>query len=224
MVKKLKGTIEKIIEESEDVKSFWIKLEEDFAFTPGQFVIVSLPDLEKKGAFSIGSSPTEHKNKILITVKKVGLLTGKLHEAKLGDIINIIGPLGDFTFKEQNNDLVLIAGGCGIVPFRSIIHYVLDKKLKNKVVLLYSARTEKDIIYRYEWEKLKNKNIKIVITLTRQQWEGRTGRIDKQLIEDSARNLKNPEFFVCGPQQLVEEISEKIKQAGYNRIRIDKWR
>lgn len=224
-VKKLTGKIEKIIDETEDVKSFWIKLPEEFVFVPGQFVMVSSPGLDKKGAFSIGSSPTEFNDKILVTVKKVGLLTGKLYEAKVGDAVNITGPLGDFTFKEQKNDLVFISGGCGIVPFRCIIKYVIDKKLPNKIVLLYSARTEKDIIYNYEWKKLENKNIKIMITLTRQEWKGRMGRIEEKLIKEAAEGLNNPEFFICGPQVLVDEISGKIKNLGYeNRIRVDRWR
>ena len=71
-VKKLTGKIEKIIAETEDVKSFWIKLPENFDFIPGQFVMISLPGLEKKGAFSIGSSPTEFKDRILIYVEPYG--------------------------------------------------------------------------------------------------------------------------------------------------------
>ena len=224
-VKKLTGKIEKIIVETEDVKSLWIKLPEKFEHIPGQFVMISLPGLEKKGAFSIGSSPTEFKDKILITVKKVGLLTGKLHDAKVGDEIIVTGPLGDFTFKNQKNDLVFIAGGSGIVPFRCVIKYVIDKKLENKIVLLYSARTEKDVIYSYEWDKIKSKNVKIIITLTRQEWKGPMGRINEDLIKESIKGLNEPEFFICGPQVLVEEISGKIKNLGYeNRIRVDRWR
>ena len=183
-VKKLTGKIEKIIRETEDTKSFWIKLPENFDHIPGQFVNISLPSLEKKGAFSIGSSPTEFKDKILITVKKVGLLTGKLHDAKVGDEIIVTGPLGEFTFKNQKNDLVFMAGGTGIVPFRCITKYVIDKKLNNKIILLYSARTEKDIIYNYEWDKIKNKNVKIITTLTRQEWKGPMGRINEDLIKE----------------------------------------
>ncbi|MBW3023282.1 hypothetical protein KY308_04215, partial [Candidatus Woesearchaeota archaeon] len=80
-VKKIKGKIEEIIVETENVKSYWIKLDEEMNFIPGQFVMLSIPGLEKKGAFSIGSSPTESKNRILLTIQKVGLLTGKIDEA-----------------------------------------------------------------------------------------------------------------------------------------------
>jgi len=223
-VKRLAGKIEKIIKETEDVRSFWIKLPEEFDFIPGQFVMLSVPGLDKKGAFSIGSSPTEFKDRILITVKKVGLLTGKLHEAKAGDEVMITGPLGEFVFREEKNDLVFIAGGTGIVPFRCIINYANDKKLPNRIVLFYSARTERDIIYSYEWAKLHTKNTKIIITLTRQEWKGPMGRINEEMIKENVKNLKDPVFYVCGPQQLVEEVTQKIKNLGYEKIKIDRWR
>ncbi|MBW3022739.1 hypothetical protein KY308_01385, partial [Candidatus Woesearchaeota archaeon] len=154
------------------------------------------------------------------------LLTGKMDEAKVGDEVLITGPLGEFVFKEEENkenDLVFLAGGTGIVPFRCLIKYITDKKLKNRMVLLFSARTKEHIIYK-DLPNIKNESFKYVITLTRQEWDGPMGRINEDLIKKSVEGLKNPVFYVCGPQILVEELTEKIKKLGYDRIKVDRWR
>ena len=139
----------KIIDETPDVKTFRLKSENNIDFIPGQYCMVSFPDDEdNKRPFTFSSSPTE-KGYIDLTVKKMGVFTTKLYSLGIGDKLKIIGPNGeslnfDGSVKE---DIVFIAGGSGITPFISALRYAAIKNLPNSITLLFSSKTEKDIIY-----------------------------------------------------------------------------
>ncbi len=116
---------------------------------------------------------------------------------------------------------ILLAGGIGITPFRSIIKYNIDRALKDiKLHLLYANSTPEEIAFRQElesWAK-ENENVKVDITISKpeesqQKWTGLTGRIDEVMIRKLIENWKveigNLTFWLCGPPPMVE-ATEKI--------------
>ena len=131
----------------------------------------------------------------------------------------------------MKENLVLIGGGLGITPLRSIIRYCTDKKLPNRVNLIYSARTPKDIAYKEELESLekKNPNYKLAFTITRPEpghkWKGRTGRIGEELLSSNIKNIENTLFFVCGPLQFVKDIKDMLEGLGAKKeqVKADIW-
>ena len=217
-----------IIDETSDTKTFRVE-NNNVDFFAGQFFMVRFDDPTFHRAYSIASSPTQ-KNHIDITMDLVGEFTHKLWESKVGDYLIFKGPYGKFYFNEEmKNNLILIGGGLGITPLMSIIRYCNDKNLPNKINLLYSAKTPKHIIYDEEIKKIKNPNFKYTVTITRsndeQNWSGRKGRIDLDLLKENIDDVENSLYFLCGPLEFVKCMIADLETLGAKKeqIKTDIW-
>ena len=230
-IQEYKLKIIEIIDETPDIKTFRVE-NDNIPFYPGQFFMVRFEDSEAfKRAYSIASSPTQ-KHYIDITMNLVGEFTKKLWQAKVGNYLLFKGPYGKFYFDEaMSSDLILIGGGLGITPLISIIRHCNDKGLNNKIQLIYSVRTPRDIIYTEEIKKLKgqNPNFNYTITITRPDdktiWTGKTGRIDIDLLKSSIGNVENSLYFLCGPISFVKSAIEMLESLGAKKeqIKTDIW-
>ena len=110
-------------------KLFRLQLDDgsSLAHQPGQFIQVSIPGLTE-APISVASSPTRGPE-FELGVRRAGMLTGAMHQLKIGSKLGIRGPFGrPFQLKElQGKQLLLIAGGCGLAPLRSLIQYCQDR-------------------------------------------------------------------------------------------------
>ena len=236
MVKKIETIVIKVKQETYDVKTIRFDLKDNpMDFKPGQFITIFV-DVDINGEktkqsrpFSISSSPN-NKEFIEISVKVYpDSVTAKaIHNLKEGDIVTIMGPGGRFIYDEsKGRNLVLLAGGNGVTPLRSITHYVLDNNLDVNVTLIYSNKTPEDIIFRKEIDELtkKHKNFKRIFTITRvneskSKWDGNVGRINAELIRSSVEELSSAIFYVAGPPQMVEDIVNVLKDLGIEDFKI----
>ncbi len=203
----------------------------EFSFLPGQYAQIELQLKEseqfkvlnneprtQKRTFSISSSPLQ-KGYLELTTKAIdrGLVSVYLLKyLKLGDIIKLKGPLGKFFFDEKTTkkNIVFLAAGSGISPLMSMIRYIHEKKISINTTLLYSNKTQQEILWKEEIETMvkTNAHIKHVFTLTQEAWQGRTGRIDKDLVFSYVKEKENTDFYVCGPPTFVEGIEQILKQ------------
>jgi len=154
----------------------------DLGHMPGQFVEVSVTGVGE-APISISSSPTR-KGVFEMVIRRVGNVTQALHKKKAGDKVGIRGPFGT-TFPVDTNlkgkHIIFIGGGIGMVPLRSAIQYVLDKRKDyGKVVILSGTRTPQDRLFTAEmaeWGKMEN----VVLLETADQpapdWKGHVGVI-----------------------------------------------
>ena len=235
-IKEFASKVIEIIDETPTVKSFKVELPKDFDmnFLPGQFFMVSFPDnqeIKTARAYSISSSPTE-KSYLEIALNKVGQFTKKMFELKENDLLKFKGPYGKFYFNdEMKNDLILMAGGTGITPLISIIRYCTGHGLQNNIAFFYSVRNPAEIIFHEEIKKLKEQNphFKYYITITRPEeehkWEGRTGRIDFDLLKDEIQKPEDKIYFLCGPKEFVGDIVSMLAMLNVKReqIKTDIW-
>jgi ferredoxin-NADP reductase len=239
--KVMKLSVSKITVETPDTKTFRFDLGsyKPFPFLPGQFIIVTAELFNPKRnkvapvnrAFSISSSPLE-EDYLEITVKKYqdGRMTPWLHDSVVvGQAFDVKGPDGKFVFREgETDELVLIAGGIGIAPYRSIIRYILARGLPVRIRLIYSARTPADFAYQSEFDGLvkKHPNFECLYTVTREHegWTGRTGRVDATLLQNYLGNPKAL-YYICGPDQMIKELTETLRKIGVadEAIRSERW-
>src|SRR5437867_2442486 len=149
-------------EVAERTMSFAFELEgQSFAFTPGQYLRITQGAplyRDEKGnsrSFSIASSPDDPL--LLIATRLTGsAFKRSLSEISLGTRVDVQGPMGSFLLpRDATRPLVLIAGGIGITPFRSMIKTVTEQKMPHRLTLIYSNRTPQDAPFLAElgtWE------------------------------------------------------------------------
>ena len=129
-----------------------------FSPNPGQFVELTVLGAGE-APISISSPPTR-PGIIELCVRKAGLVTSALFELQKGDLVALRGPFGrGFPLDLlKGQDLLLVAGGLGMAPLRSLLLAVLDDRGNyGDVVLMYGARNPDDILFKYEMLGLMNR-------------------------------------------------------------------
>jgi len=175
--------------------------------------------------YSIASAPGEPP---AITVERLEggevspYLTGEL---RAGDELELRGPVGGYFVWEPGDGgpLMLLAGGSGIVPLRSILRHRHRTGSDVPARLLYSSRTLPDAIYRDELGQ-RHDGVQVSYTLTRGQppgWTGHTGRINQALLAEVAWPAKaRPLAYICGPTSFVESAAASLVGLGYPPERV----
>jgi ferredoxin-NADP reductase len=214
---KFETNIQEIIPRTADVTSYRFPRPQEFTYKPGQYFFTTIKqgDKELTKHFSFSSSPTE-KDYFEFTKKLTDHeYSNALKAAKIGDWARIDAPYGQFTFEGEYPKIALLAGGIGITPFISICKNATDKRLNSEITLFYGCRTEKDIAFKQELEKLQeqNKNLKIVFMVNEasSQWKGATGVINAELIKKELPDYKDNVFYVCGPPPMVKAMEPLIE-------------
>ena len=216
------GTVVELVEETEHAKSIVLDVPDWQGHRAGQHIDVRLTaedGYQTERSYSIASAPEDAR--LEITVERIddGEVSPYLtDELRPGDALELRGPVGGYFVWEAalGGPVLLVAGGSGVVPLRAILrhHRAIDSDVP--VRLLYSARMQADLIYRAELESFDT-----VITLTREQWSGRTGRVDQQLLgEVGWPPGERPLAYVCGPTGFVEAVANALVELGHEQGRI----
>jgi ferredoxin-NADP reductase len=176
-------------------------------------------------SYSIASAPGEP---VAITVERLaeGEVSPYLtEELRPGDQIELRGPIGGYFVwgSSEDGNLLLVAGGSGVVPFRSILRHRRRSGSTTPARLLYSSRTLEDVIYRPELDE-PDDGVEVVLTLTREQppgWGGYARRVDAELLREVAWPAgQDVHAYVCGPTSFVEAVAEGLVALGYPPARV----
>lgn len=214
-----------IFEENPGIKTFRLAAEHDvalpFTYYPGQFVTLALDIKGKKvqRSYTIASTPTQlHYCALTIKREDQGLVSRFLHdEVKEGDLLEVSGPIGKFTFTgDEAESIVLICGGVGITPMMGVIRYLTDIGWHGDIFLLYCCRTTVDFIFREELEQLQERhaNLNVFATMTRAAgtvWMGLKGRFTAPLLDHLVPDLTTRRIHVCGPPGLMSAVVEMLE-------------
>jgi ferredoxin-NADP reductase len=223
-----KGKVIRIQDHTPSTKSFWIEVPDTpaFDFIPGQFITLDLPIHEKVNkrwrSYSIASWPDgSNVFELVIVLDKKGAGTTYLFEnAHVGSTLSFRGAQGVFTIKEPiDADLYFICTGTGIAPFRSMIHHIKNKQLPHQQIsLIFGCRTKESILYYEEMKELQQvvPGFAYIPTLSREQWEGRSGYVHP-VYEELCAEKKPARFFLCGWRGMIDEAKKRIVEMGYDR-------
>ncbi|HBO83399.1 MAG: oxidoreductase [Deltaproteobacteria bacterium GWC2_42_11] len=181
--------IERITRLTEKERLFRLVFEDDktLGHVPGQFIMLSIFGAGE-APISV-SSPPDTRNEFEICVRVVGSLTNVLHTLLKGSTVGIRGPYGKgFPVKEiENKDILLIAGGIGLVPMRSLIKTILLKRgAYGRITLLYGVKSPEDILFKDEldeWSKVPDFDLRITVDKPHPLWKGHTGVVTRYLPE-----------------------------------------
>lgn len=196
--------------------------EEKFAYKAGQFAELSIPG---KGEIPIGiaSSPTE-KGFVKFTVFRTGLVTNHLHNMKVGDIMGVRGPLGNWYPLEnlEGKNLVIIGAGFAFTTLRSTIVYMLDPANRSRfgnIDVIYGARNPGMLLYKDEltaWEERDDINVHITVDGTDDpNWKYHTGFVPTVTESQAPQADDDTYAILCGPPMMLKFTKPVLDKLGY---------
>jgi NAD(P)H-flavin reductase len=205
-----------------------LRLETPFTFTAGQAVVVGLAESGQRAFYSIASAPslaTAGMLELLVAADGALGQTGVDPVNLIGSEVEIEGPFGSFGVPAAAGraPLLLVAGGTGIAPIRSVILDHLGQPDAAPVSVVYSARSADEFAFSSELEALaRDGRIALHCTVTRDEatgWPGRTGRIDHRLL---AATMPGAEAWclVCGPAPFVADVAAALTYLGVEPSRV----
>ncbi|MBS1751022.1 MAG: flavodoxin reductase [Bacteroidetes bacterium] len=196
-----------------DVKKYRFEKPEGYRFEPGQATDVSINQEKWKGELRPFTFTSLNEWPFLeFTIKSYRDHDGVTHALdtlRAGDELIIHDVWGAIEYKGEG---IFIAGGAGITPFLAILRQLYKEKKIGKNQLFFSNKTESDIILREELTTMLGNNVHFI--LTRSSAPGtEKGYIDKKFLQKNINDFSRP-FYVCGPDKMVQEISNTLLSLG----------
>ena len=217
------ATILETVQETHNIKTFRVRLDDAakmaaFRFQPGQVGQLSVFGVGES-TFVINSPPTR-MDYLQFSVMRTGELTTRLHGLFAGDKIGVRAPLGNW-FPYENmrgKDIVLIGGGIGMAPLRTLLLFMLDNRADyGNITLLYGARTPGDMAFKADLpDWLSNSNLSTTLTIDVEApgWEHKVGLIPNVLLE-MAPSFKNAVALTCGPPIMIKFTLQALRELGF---------
>lgn len=198
-------------------KFFEIRLLEPrpFSFEPGQFILLSVLGVGE-APVTLASSPSR-RDGLEICVRRVGSLTNALHRLQEGATIGLRGPFGKGFPVEalKGKDLLFVAGGIGMIPLRSLIHYVLERRTEfGQISILYGAKTPKEFLFTDElevWGKRNDVRLELTVDKPDETWKGNVGVITRLLPPLELRS-KETYAVIVGPPVMYKYVIIELYQ------------
>lgn len=198
---------------------------EKFHFKPGQFVMLSIFGVGE-APISITSGPDE-KGFIDLCVRKAGRVTTALYSLEENGKVGIRGPFGNGYPIDtmRGGNLLIVAGGLGIAPLRSLIRYVLWRRGAFKeVAIVYGTKNPASLLFGEEMRELVTRpDIKCMLTVDSAQdnelWKGHVGSVT-ELIDMTGMPLMDTSVAVCGPPGFYKYVLDKLLRLGCSKGKI----
>ncbi len=177
---------------------------------PGNFVHIKVSSNDHpllRRAFSI-HSVAKDKDSFEVLFKVVGKGTEILSKKSLGDILDILGPVGNsFAPPKKGQEIMLVAGGIGIAPLWFLFTHLLKKTHKNKLTFFVGAKSKNELLYA---QKLKRTKARLIVA-TDDGSAGRKGLVTEVFLKEIKKinyNLQKVAVYSCGPQMMMKRMSQ----------------
>ncbi|MFX1370072.1 MAG: FAD/NAD(P)-binding protein [Promethearchaeota archaeon] len=186
-----------------------------FDYKPGQFAMLSIPGVGE-APFSISSTPSR-PGILEMGIRKTGKLTEALFKKKDNDIVFIRGPYGN-GFKIEpmvERDIIIVAGGLGVIPLRSILYYVLDNRDQfDELYFLYGARNPEEFLFEQEFFQIKERDdISCYYTVDKDPtgtWTDGVGFVTSSFQKLPKIDPKTTTAVVCGPPVMYKNVIKEL--------------
>lgn len=225
--------VRRVVPLTHDVTTFVLEAPAgwDGRFDAGQHLTLTVPldggPVER--CYTISSPPTRPET-LTITVKRQpgGVVSPWLHEVvRPGDTLRARGPAGAFSYVEHpaSSYLFLVAGS-GITPAMSMVRALADRGSEASVVLVNSARTPSDLIFRRELAALSETGLDLRVTSVCEadsvgdRWDGPLGRLSAPLLQLAVPDLVQREVFLCGPPAYMAAATALLDGLGVDPERV----
>lgn len=204
--------------ESEKVCSFLFEKGEDLTWKAGQYGLFSITHKKIKNdtrPFSVASAPVENIVRITTTISNdPSDFKQALLELKKGMKVSMRGPVGPF-YLSENRPTLLIAGGIGITPFRSILKQIEAGKKENQIQLLY-LDSKKSYLFKDELDEIAERaSIRITYLDSKDE-------LENEIEKFASLNQSDGQYFIAGPKGMVDAVSNYLKSRNVAKRNIKK--
>jgi ring-1,2-phenylacetyl-CoA epoxidase subunit PaaE len=224
-----------VIEETPTTSTFVLEPAQGapaLSYRAGQHLtlLVEIGSVTHRRCYSLSTSPAAGQRPA-ITVKRMpeGAVSNHLHaHIHAGDTLVATDPAGQFmlaTDPAASRTIVMVAGGVGITPLMSIAETVLREEPQSRVVLLTGNRSESEIIFRRRLDALAAEfaprlEVTHAVDLSSPGWAGITGTLDGARVVQALGRAEADEYFVCGPEAMMENVCAALGAVGVGQERI----
>lgn len=224
----IESVIEDIKPETPNITTYRFRPKEPITFEAGQFVELTVPGVGE-APFTPSSNPNV-TDTMEITIMRVGSVTEALEKVKVGDVVGIRGPYGKgYNLKDfEGREILIVGGGVGLAPLRSLILALFDDIDKyKKISIRYGARTPQDIVYfdiLPDWSKMKNTEVLLTIDEPHPDWSGTVGVVTVLLDDlpllttvdvDVPFHAETAIACVCGPPIMLKFVNMALLGKGF---------
>ena len=190
------------------------------SFRPGQFSMLWVFGVGEL-PISISGNPAEHKQ-LVYTVRSVGQATNALVTQRVGAGVGVRGPYGTGWPMDaaRGRDVIVVAGGIGLAPLRPVIYEVLHHREDfGRLVVLYGARSPRDLLYRQElaaWARQRETQVLVTVDYGGMSWRGHVGVVTT-LFKYARLKPAQSVAMVCGPEIMMRFVSRELMTFGLSR-------
>ena len=218
-------------EVAEQTMAFRFERPAGFKFTPGQCIDMTLlnppkTDAEGNGrTFSIASAPYEDFLMVATRLRDTAFKQ-VLRSLPLGTEVEISAPSGDLKLHhDKSRTAVILTGGIGITPFRSILLSAAKEKLTIPIFLFYANRRPEDAAFLDELQELEkqNPNYKLIASMSEMKksqraWNGEKGVIDAPMLAKYLKGVASPIYYITGPPAMVKAMHTLLNDTDLERL------
>lgn len=232
-------TVSKVSQETDDAVCITFDvpsdLKEAFSFAHGQYLTLKtdIAGTKVQRSYSICAGVGDPELRIAIKHVNGGVFSSYANESlQQGDTLEVLPPTGTFTCElnpANEKSYLCIAAGSGITPVISIVKSILAREPRSEVTLLFGNQRVASIMFREELEQLKNQYMSRfqlihILSQEKRDTEILNGRINNKKGAELTQYLLDlpgtDEFFLCGPESMISEVSRGLRGAGIDEARI----
>ncbi|MDP2209146.1 MAG: FAD/NAD(P)-binding protein [Bacteroidota bacterium] len=204
-------------------------LNDKFLYKPGQFAEITVIGTGE-APISISSTPTR-KGVLEMCIRRMGRVTNALYNLPENSLVGIRGPYGNgYPVEEmKGHDVLIIAGGLGMAPLRSLLNFILDNRSQfGRVVLMYGTKSPDDVLFRDEMESLMRRtDLECLLTVEQayqypgaHPWRGKIGMVTELFQHVKDLNVQNTYAAVCGPPIFYKFVLDKLLKLNFSKDHI----
>jgi NAD(P)H-flavin reductase len=219
-------SVREVIKETPDTFTLTLQPENGdrvSSFQPGQFSMLWVYGVGEL-PISISGDPRK-EDRLVYTVRSVGKATNSFVSQKPGAGVGVRGPFGTGwpVDAARGRDLVIVAGGIGLAPLRPVIYHVLSHRAEyDRLVLLYGARSPRDLLYRKElaaWARQRDTQVLITVDYGGLSWRNHVGVVTTLLKYARLRPAQSV-AMLCGPEIMMRFVARDLEAHGFGRSQI----
>jgi NAD(P)H-flavin reductase len=224
------ATLEEIRPVARDTFVYRLVLDAPLPFRAGQFVNLAVPEAKPRPerSYSVYSSPEDPSVlELCIKLFEGGAASEYLRVRNEGDVVQIRGPFGVFTLREDEEPVVFVCTATGIAPFRSMLFDPARRADPRPFRMYFGVRSQEDLFGVEDLEVLRQTlpdfDYRICLSRPAPGWDGYVGRVTAALAEDFPAPTEH--FYLCGNGAMIDETRELLKSRELDRrhIHVEKY-